>query len=253
VKATSTSVVLTPKLDATGAVGGQPLTVAFGGKLTLAAGANQLIVVKAPGTDGAATSSDDPMVLSAPVDVKVPATAARTLRALNWHVGVPQARIAAGAGAIAALGWLVALLVGSRRAGQAEDDVEAALRRYGERIVDAEPMALDGPVVDLTSLAALHSIAERYDRVILHTTRGARHSYLVRDELSWYRYDVRPDRPQHAARRDGAKADTAREDVVVLDAPVITLEPRRHAVDILPGMSAGVGPSAWAEGYARAS
>jgi hypothetical protein len=195
-------------------------------------------------------------VLSAPVDVKAPATAARTLHLLGWHVTVLDARVAAGVGAIAALGWLVALLVGSRRTGltgRAEDDVDAALRRYGDRIVDAEPMPLDGPVVDLTTLAALHSIDERNDRVILHTTRGARHSYLVRDELSWYRYDVRPDRPQHAARRDGAKADTAREDVVVLDAPVITLEPRRHAVDILPGMSAGVGPSAWAEGYARAS
>jgi hypothetical protein len=75
----------------------------------------------------------------------------------------------------------------------------------------------------------------------------------VRDELSWYRYDVRPDRPQHAARRDGVKPG-AGADVVVLDAPVITLEPRSHAFDILPGISAGaVGPSAWAEGYARAS
>jgi signal peptidase I len=256
VMATSMSVVLTPKLDATGAVGGQPLAATVDGKLTLAAGANQLIVVKAPAPDGAATASDDPLVLSAPVDVKAPATAARTLHLLGWHVTVLDARVAAGVGAIAALGWLVALLVGSRRTGltgRAEDDVDAALRRYGDRIVDAEPMPLDGPVVDLTSLAALHSIAERYDRVILHTTRGARHSYLVRDELSWYRYDVRPDRPQHAARRDGVKPG-AGADVVVLDAPVITLEPRSHAFDILPGISAGaVGPSAWAEGYARAS
>jgi hypothetical protein len=249
VNATSASVVLTPKLDAAGTVAGQPLTAVFGGTLTLAAGANQLTVVKTPSTDDAATTSDNLLVSNAPLDVKEPATAGRTLHLLEWRVGVSQARIATGVAAAVALGWLVALLLGSRRAGRAEDDVEAALRRYGDRIVDAEPMPLDGPVVDLTSLAALHSVAERYDRVILHTTRGARHSYLVRDELSWYRYDVRPDRPQHAARRD-----TGRADVVVLDAPVISLEPRLHGGDILPGMSAGsVGPSAWAEGYARAS
>jgi hypothetical protein len=253
VKATSTSVVLTPELHATGSVGGQPVTAAFDGKLTLAAGADQLIVVKAPGADDAGAASSDPLVSSASVDVKAPTIAPRTLHVVSWHLSVLQARIAAGAGAVAAVAWLVALLLGSRRAGRAEDDVEAALRRYGERIVDAEPVPLDGPVVDLTSLAALHSIADRYDRVILHTTRGSRHSYLVRDELSWYRYDVRPDRAQHAARRDAARP-AAHQDVVVLDAPVIRLEPRGHGMDILPGIpAAGVGASAWADGYARAS
>ncbi len=250
VKATSASLVVTPKLNATGAVGGQSTTAIFDGKLTLAAGANQLIVVTAPNSGGASTASSapgNPLVIGAPLDVKTPVTATRTFHLLSWHVSVAAARIAAGAGVLVALGWLLVLLLGSRRSVMAEDDVEAALRRYGDRIVDAEPMSLDGPVVDLTSLAALHSIAERYDRVILHTTRGARHSYLVRDELSWYRYDVRPDRPQHAARRDNS-------DVVVLDAPVIRLEPRAYAVDILPGLAAsGVGPAAWADGYARAS
>lgn len=250
VKATSASLVLTPKLDATGAVGGQPTTATFDGKLTLAAGANQLTVVSTPNAGGASTAPTDPLVTSAPLDVKTPTTAPRTLHLLRWQISVAGARIAAGVGVLVALGWLVVVLLGSRRSVLAEDDVEAALRRYGDRIVDAEPMALDGPVVDLTSLAALHSIAERYDRVILHTTRGARHSYLVRDELSWYRYDVRPDRPQHAARRDSAHD---RFDVVVLDAPVIRLEPRVHALDILPGVpAAGVGAAAWADGYARA-
>jgi hypothetical protein len=47
-------------------------------------------------------------------------------------------------------------------------------------------------------MAALSSIAERYDRVILHNVRGARHSYVVRDEVSWYRYQIRPDGGLHA-------------------------------------------------------
>lgn len=255
VKATSASLVLTPKLDATGTVGGQPTSAVFDGKLTLAAGANQLTVVSTPNEGGASAAPANPLLTSAPLDVKTPTTASRTLHALSWHISVAAARIAVGAGLLATLGWLLVALLGSRRSVLAEDDVEAALRRYGDRIVDAEPLAIDGPVVDLTSLSALHSIAERYDRVILHTTRGARHSYLVRDELSWYRYDIRPDRPQHAARRDNSR-DGA--DVVVLDAPVIRLDSRAHAVDILPGVPAGipaggVGPAAWANGYARAS
>ncbi len=268
VKATSASVVLTPRLDATGAVDGQPVTAAFGGKLTLAAGANQLIVVSTPNPDGASATAADPLVVSAPVDVKAPATAARTLHVLSWRVSVANARVAAGVGALGALGWLIVVLLASRRTGVTDDDVEAALRRYGDRIVDAEPMSLDGPVVDLTSLAALHSIAERYDRVILHTTRGARHSYLVRDELSWYRYDVRPDRPQHAARRDNGRPDFRDaswdgRDVVVLDDPAVIqleprleprLEPQLRSVDILPGMpDAGFAMPAWADSYAQAS
>ncbi|HET9188127.1 MAG TPA: hypothetical protein VFN80_09245, partial [Acidothermaceae bacterium] len=251
VKATSASVVLTPTLSATGVVGGQPATAVFDGKLTLAAGANQLIVVSTPTAGGTSTTASDPLTVSAPLNVKTPTTAAHRLRLLSWHISVAAARITAGAGALAALGWLAAVVLLSRRTGRAEDDVESALRRYGDRIVDAEPLALDGPVVDLTSLAALHSIAERYDRVILHTTRGARHSYLVRDELSWYRYDIRPDRPQHAARRDQLRDNP---DVVVLDAPVIRLEPRPHAMDVWPGLTAaGVGAPAWVDGYARAS
>lgn len=248
VKAASAALVLTPKLDAAGTVGGQPTTATYDGKLTLSAGANQLTVVSTPDAGGATAAPTDPLTTSAPLDVKTLASAARTIHLLKWKISVAAARIVGGVGVAAAIGWLVVVLLGSRRADLAEDDVEAALRRYGERIVDAEPMALDGPVVDLTSLAALHSIAERYDRVILHTARGTRHSYLVRDELSWYRYDIRPDRPQHATRRDQPRDSS---DVVVLDAPVIRLEPRVHAVDILPG--GGVGAAAWAGSYARAS
>jgi hypothetical protein len=56
----------------------------------------------------------------------------------------------------------------------------------------------DGPIVEVTSMAALSSIAERYDRVIRHTTDGNRNSSVVRDEVSWYRYQIRPERGRHA-------------------------------------------------------
>ncbi|MGH3637103.1 MAG: DUF5305 family protein [Mycobacterium sp.] len=251
ITAGSTSVVITPIVNVTSLIAGQPVAGAYTGKLTLASGINELVVASTS-TSGAssdpAAAPANPLVISSPINAKVPSTGPRVFSALGHHIGVGTARIAVGAGAIVALGWLIAVLIGSRRTGRAEDDVISALRQYGDRIVDAESIPLDGPVVDLTSLAALHSVAERYDRVILHTVRGDRHSYVVRDELSWYRYDVRPDRGAHAAPRR-----TERGSGVGVEGSVISLEPRRQLAgvpDILPG---GVGAAAWADGFARAS
>jgi hypothetical protein len=253
IKSTSTSIVITPLVNVQGSVAGRPVTSGFTGQLTLALGTSQLTVVPPAGNQsptGAAGAPANPLVVSSPIDTKVPATAPRVLTAAGHHIGVAAARIVVGVGAAIALGWLIAVLIGSRRTGRAEDDVISALRQYGDRIVDAESIPLDGPVVDLTSLAALHSVAERYDRVILHVVRGERHSYVVRDELSWYRYDLRPERGAHAAPRRAERTGT-----VGVEGTVISLEPRRQLVgvgvsDILPG---GVGPAAWADGYARAS
>ena len=249
VKATSTSLVITPAVAVKGTIDGQPVSGSYTGNLTLANGASQLVVVStsanAP-SNGSTDQPGNPLVVASPINAKVPSTGPRVLSALGHHIGVPAARIVAGIAAVAALGWLIAVLIGSRRTGRAEDDVISALRQYGDRIVDAEAIPLDGPVVDLTSLAALHSVAERYDRVILHTVRGERHSYVVRDELSWYRYDVRPERGAHAGPRRAERA-------VGVEGSVISLEPRRQLIsapDILPG---GVGAAAWADVYAHAS
>ena len=249
VQATSTSLVITPTVEAKGSVAGQRVDASYTGDLAMAASAKQLTVMST--SDPSSSTGDtrdktNPLVVTSPISAKVATSGPRLLSALGHHVGLRTARIAVGAGAVAALGWLIALLVGSRRTGRAEDDVVSALRQYGDRIVDAESIPLDGPVVDLTSLAALHSVAERYDRVILHTVRGERHSYVVRDELSWYRYDVRPDRGAHAAPRRAERG-------AALTDSVISLQPRLRtatSTDILPG---GVGAAAWADGYARAS
>lgn len=249
VKATSTSLVITPAVAVKGTIDGQPVSGSYTGNLTLATGASQLVVVSTSANARSTGSTDqpaNPLVVASPINAKVPSTGPRVLSALGHHISVPAARIVAGIAAVAALGWLIAVLIGSRRTGRAEDDVTSALRQYGDRIVDAESIPLDGPVVDLTSLAALHSVAERYDRVILHTVRGERHSYVVRDELSWYRYDVRPERGAHAAPRRTERA-------VGVEGSVISLEPRRQLIrppDILPG---GVGAAAWADVYAHAS
>jgi len=247
VRSTAASVVIVPRVRVTGRIDGQPVKGGFDGLLTLAAGADQLTVASppAPTTSVLAAQPEvtDPLTTSSSLTVKVPAVGPHLLSVLGKHLAVRTARIATGVAGAVGIGLLIAALIGSRREGRAEDDVVTALRQYGDRIVDAEPVPLEGPIVELTSLAALHSIAERYDRVILHTARGERHSYLVRDELSWYRYEIRPERGQHAARRGSPQPD-----VVLPEASVISLEPRLRPVDILPG---SVGASAWAEGYGR--
>jgi signal peptidase I len=256
VKAASTALVITPAVKVVGATAGHPISGTFTGNLTMSDTADQLVVASSePASSSSGSASDgakapNPLVTSSPLDVKVASNRPRTVPVLGHHISVTVARIALGVLVLATICWVLAMLIGSRDAGRAEDDVISALRQYGDRIVDAESIPLEGPIVELTSLAALHSVAERYDRVILHTVRGERHSYVVRDELSWYRYDVRPARGAHAAARR-----PAREGTVAVEGSVISLDsrlPSLSAADILPG---GVGAAAWvtADGYSRAS
>jgi hypothetical protein len=231
VRSSGASLVIQPTVDVHGSVGGQPVSGQFTGNIAFAINADDLTLVTSGG------SAADPLKASSALTATVTALGPRALSGLGRHIGVRPARIVVGAAGGIAIAMLIAALVGWRREGRAEDDVETALRRYGERIVDADPIPLEGPVVDLTSLAALHSVAERYDRVILHSARGDRHSYVVRDELSWYRYEIRPDRGQHATKR-GVREHQA----VAVEGSVIPLQPRMRPVDVLPGPAGGWAP-----------
>ncbi|MGH2686253.1 MAG: hypothetical protein ACRDJP_12375, partial [Actinomycetota bacterium] len=64
--------------------------------------------------------------------------------------------------------------------------------RYGQRIVPVTEggATLDGPVVDVATMAALARIADSYERVILHEDRGGTHSYLVEGDVALYRYQA---------------------------------------------------------------
>jgi len=112
-----------------------------------------------------------------------------TLLSLGFtRMRVASARTLALAGialVLCALAAAVALL--RRRPRHAGADIEA---RYGRLIVPVERVwQLPGvPVIDVTDVDALASIAEHYDRSILHERSGGVDSFWVTDESGQFRY-----------------------------------------------------------------
>jgi hypothetical protein len=69
---------------------------------------------------------------------------------------------------------------------------EAALirRRFGRLLVTVQPtcIAAGRPLVDVTEMATLVRLAERYGLLILSWTRSGVATFLVQDENTTYRY-----------------------------------------------------------------
>ncbi len=101
---------------------------------------------------------------------------------------VADARVFSALGVgIALLALLGAFVLLSRRlAGTEAERIEA---RHGSRIVPATTVIPEGRwVTDVPDIDSLVRLADHYDRVVLRTTDGVRHTYLVDDGVAVYRY-----------------------------------------------------------------
>ncbi len=101
---------------------------------------------------------------------------------------VTDARVFSALGVgIALLALLGAFVLLSRRlAGTEAERIEA---RHGSRIVPATTVIPEGRwVTDVSDIDSLVRLADHYDRVVLRTTDGVRHTYLVDDGVAVYRY-----------------------------------------------------------------
>jgi len=101
---------------------------------------------------------------------------------------VTDARVFSALGVgIALLALLGAFVLLSRRlAGTEAERIEA---RHGSRIVPATTVIPEGRwVTDVPDIDSLVRLADHYDRVVLRTTDGMRHTYLVDDGVAVYRY-----------------------------------------------------------------
>jgi hypothetical protein len=117
-------------------------------------------------------------------------TTTSTLALFGRRVTVSGARRFALALAGAGLGLALAacaLLLLRRR----DDELETIQRRFGDLIVPVTPgLQRNSSEHKVATIDALVRIAERYDRLILHETRGGGHSFLVDDAGVVYRYDI---------------------------------------------------------------
>ena len=95
------------------------------------------------------------------------------------------------AAALAALVVLAAavLLVLAHRCGPASE-TESIRRRYAALLVPVQPIPTPPgrPVVDVTDIAILAKLAERYGLLVLHWTRSGVETFVVQDEGTTYRY-----------------------------------------------------------------
>lgn len=119
----------------------------------------------------------------------------RVVEPRTAHLGLgPVAVSVAEARAFSALGLAVAFAVVlatatflRRRMDRSE--VARIAARYGDRIVPAATsISPDRQVTDVPNIESLMRLAGHYDRVVLCTSEGPHHTYLVDDGVAVYRY-----------------------------------------------------------------
>ena len=116
------------------------------------------------------------------------ATPAR-LSVLGRRVDVHAARTASAAMLLLALLLGAALAAASRRRGPVSE-AESVRRRHKDLLLPVLPIALapGRPVVDVPTVGALMTLAQRYGLLVLHWERGGVTTYVVQDEGTTYRY-----------------------------------------------------------------
>jgi hypothetical protein len=182
--ATLFTVTVQPVVEVAGYAGPTVLDERYAPALRLALDASGLR--PAPSSDGAASAfavrRPGPAVVSAPAVLRLGPVA----------VDVARARLLGGLGVgVSLLVALVALGVALRTRPDAR---EAARRRFGARLVDADARVPESRwVTDVARADELARIAEHYDRVVLRTTSDDADVYLVDDGVTVYRLVVRPD------------------------------------------------------------
>jgi signal peptidase I len=172
------TVTVTPVLDATGSVAGQPFTAAAMPALSFTFDATTLR--PAAGAEALHPTSS--------TSVAVTEVGPRTLSALGVSVSVRIARLAVGG--VLALALLVAAgatWIGAAGGSGAADDL---LLRDAGRILRVSAFTPTGSVVDLADAEALHRVAVRLDTLVLYVAEPLADTFAVQDGDTTYRYVV---------------------------------------------------------------
>lgn len=183
--ASTFTVTIEPHVQVAGYAGGAVVDEAFSPQLRLVldpvslrpdTGAGEAASALSPRQQGSVVEQQPSRIgLGA---VAIPVTEARAFSALGLGVAL--------------LVVLAAALVLPRRPDRPEAERIGA--RYGDRIVTAAAVIPEGRwVTEVPDIESLVRLADRYDRVVLHTTEGSRDAYLVDDGVAVYRYRTVPD------------------------------------------------------------
>ena len=182
-----------PQVRITGNVAGHPIKTGFAPVLTFEPQGGQLVVTSGTAPTGAVTSSTSSQVDYTPSlggTVSSPGTAPATVTVLGVSPEVDVLRW------IALLGLLLsvplAVYAFLRKRGEPFEESVQIQAQYGHLIVPVlAGEDLGWPPVDVPNIKALVRLAESGQRLILHNRSGDVDTYMVNDEGTVYRYQVK--------------------------------------------------------------
>ena len=202
-----------PVVHVTGTVAGHPLNQSFAPSMSFQLGPQQLVSNGASATSGSSSAgggsgsggSSGSLTPSESGGVGTPSTAPATVTVLGVSPEVDVLRW------IALLGLLlsvpIALYAFMRKRGEPFEESVHIQSQYGHLIVPiVAGEDLGWPPVDVPNIKALVRLAESGQRLILHNRSGDVDTYMVNDEGTVYRYQVKAfeDRVGRVDRRAGA-------------------------------------------------
>jgi signal peptidase I len=194
------TVAVEPIVHITGTVAGEPLNLSFSPSMNFQLGAQQLVPAGAQSTsappaangNSAAPQSGSGATLapSRSGAVGTPATAPATITVLGVSLEISLLRWIAVFGLVLSLA--AAILFYLRKRGEPFEETHRIMAQYGHMIV---PIVggedLGWPPVDVPNIKALVKLAESGQRLILHNRSNDVDTYMVNEEGTVYRYQVK--------------------------------------------------------------
>lgn len=192
----SFSLTVQPVVHVTGTVAARPIDTSYEPALgfQLQSGELQPAGGSAPTGSAAGTASTSGAANYTPRQagaVATPASAPATITVLGISPTISLLRWISGAGLMLAV--LATILSYLRKRGEPFEESVRIQRQYGHLIVPiVAGEDLGWPPVDVPNIKALVRLAESGQRLILHNRSGDVDTYMVNDEGTVYRYQVRP-------------------------------------------------------------
>jgi signal peptidase I len=194
------TVAIEPVIHITGTVAGNPVNATFSPAMNFELGPQQLVpqgAATTPSQPGAATApppgaaSTDSLAPSISGKVGTSATEPAAVNAFGISLGISLLRWLAVVGLLGSIAATVFFYL--RKRAEPFQETAHIQSQYGHLIVPiVAGEDLGWPAVDVATIKALAKLAESGQRLILHSRSGDVDTYMVNDEGTVYRYQVRP-------------------------------------------------------------
>jgi len=192
------TIAVLPDVHVNGTVAGHPLKMSFAPSMSFELGPQQLVSNGASATSGSSSAghpsgsggSSGSLTPSQSGAVGTPSTAPNTITVLGVSPEIAMLRWIALLGLLISGG--VALYAFLRKRGEPFEESVQIQAKYGHLIVPVVAGEdLGWPPVDVPNIKALVRLAESGQRLILHNRSGDVDTYMVNDEGTVYRYQVK--------------------------------------------------------------